>query len=246
MGNVMNLANQFARSLPSLAPDIDGWGYYLLPPAHPSSPGGSGLIVALRAVPTGKHFDPEKILLHAQGMHGQPELVQFTRKPPTNFQHQVCVGDIQLVDRKNKSVDLFMFGGSLDAAEHTAETIYSLTSSAPIVLLVSNTASVQDQFVAEVLLEFSTLHARSRWSESEFKHQLAALEPFTLYSGVVHDLWRKYSSSNVMQRTSPVLYRMLAHEVEWLSQHCSRQEWGPSLESLLTAHASQPMPSFLN
>jgi len=212
---------------------IDKWGYYLLPLSHPGSLGVSGLIVTIRAKPTEKHFDPEKILLTAMGTNGQPEHMALEYRLHNSLCPRVCPGRICLIDRVGKVVEFFTFGGVIEVVERADETIYSLRSTAPIFMLLSDTGSLADQFVEEVEVEFNTLRALSGTQDSEFECALAGFDAKTLYEVTIRDLWKKYSVSHIMQRAFPELYQMLIRESNWLKQSTTWQEAGPSLEDLL-------------
>lgn len=229
-----------ASNLPLNAPplsssEMEGWGYYLLPPEHPDSPGASGLVVAIRAKPTGRHFDPETMTLRMPGMNGQPERWTLERKPPQLYSARVCWGDVSLVDRVAKSVEFFTFGGTLEIQTDKRETIYTLLSPAPILMLLSDIASLQDQFVAEVEREFNALRAVCGLSESEFERRVAALAAQTLYEATMRALWKNYELSGVMQKTFPEFFHMLTHEVNQLKEHTAWWETGPTLAELVAA-----------
>lgn len=229
----MSVLDSVLRILPSPVLDVDDWGYSLLPPSHRASPGAAGLVVTIRAKPTGKHFDPERIMLHTLGVQNKPERLTLERKPPQTMNSRVCMGDVTLVDRLNKSVEFFTFGGCMEFAQQPDETIYTLRSPAPILQLFPDMENIQDQFVSEVELELSALHARCGAHDGEFERHLAGLDAESLYGALLRELWRKYSSSKPLQATFPHLYKMLAHEVEWLEQNSAWREWGPSLDDVI-------------
>jgi hypothetical protein len=106
-------------------------GYQLLPRTHRDSPGGSGLVVALRKEPTGKHFDPKAIRVRLRDVHGvakQRSLSLLSQAPDSD---RVCPGRVILTDRMDKRVEFFTFGGSLQVISAPDAQVYALRSSAP-------------------------------------------------------------------------------------------------------------------
>jgi hypothetical protein len=93
---------------------VENWGYYLLPRSLPSSPGYTGLLVAIRETPTETHFDPETIRLQVCDENGVATYITLGSKSPFQRSGQVCPGQVVLRDRVNKRPNFFVFGGSLD------------------------------------------------------------------------------------------------------------------------------------
>ena len=78
---------------------IEGLGYQLLPHAHRHSPGGSGLLVAIRQEPTGKHFDPKTMHLRLRDMRGIAKQRSLSLLSPGPDSDHVCPGRVIIRDR---------------------------------------------------------------------------------------------------------------------------------------------------
>jgi len=86
-------------------------GYRLLAPHHRGSPGHSGLLVALRDLPTGRHFDPEALSLVLRDAEGLAQEVLLTRGQIPFPAGHVCPGPIVVSDWRDKRLHFFTFGG---------------------------------------------------------------------------------------------------------------------------------------
>ncbi|MDH4138431.1 MAG: hypothetical protein OEW09_17190, partial [Anaerolineae bacterium] len=132
---------------------MENWGYYLLPKPYPHSPGYTGLLVAIRKIPTEKHFDPQTIRLRLRDKYDQAKWTTLwlhsPQELPIKASVHVCPGEVMLRDRTDKRVDFFVFGGSLEAVSVPGETVYSLRSPAPILWLTDDPETVPDQLASE-------------------------------------------------------------------------------------------------
>ncbi len=216
----------------TLVSQVENWGYLLLPPSHPESPGYSGLLIAMRSTPTGKHFDPELLHLHVVGARGRPEEMSFHRLPSFKTEQRVTVSEIKLSDRSGKAVEFFTFGGWFEAAEYAEETIFSLRSSAPIIFLTPQVDTPSDQLVSEVQVQLNALRAEWGAREAEFERRLAGLSPRVLYEAALRSLLEKYGHSPALQETFAPFYRLLTREAEWLKTHNAWNDNGQSLEQV--------------
>lgn len=216
----------------TLIHQVENWGYFLLPPSHPASPGYTGLLVAMRQKPTGKHFDPETLHLHIVGADGKPEIMAYDRDPAFSTAQRVTVCEIKLTDRLNKAVEFFTFGGFLEVLTLAEETIYSLRSPAPIIFLTPRVDTPSDQLVSEVQVQLNALRAQWGTHESAFEQRLAATPPQALYEATLHSLLEKYRRSHALHDTFMPFYKMLTQETEWLKTHNGWNNAGPTLEQL--------------
>lgn len=216
----------------TLISQVENWGYLLLPPSHPESPGYSGLLVAMRPMPTSKHFDPELLHLHVVSTQGRPEGMSFHRAPPFKTEQRVTVCEVKLSDRYNKAVEFFTFGGWLETAEYADETIFSLRSSAPIIFLTPRVDTPSDQLVSEVQVQLNMLRAEWGAREAEFERRLAGLSPRVLYEAALRSLLEKYGHSHALHDTFAPFYRLLTREAEWLRTHDAWTDSGQTLEQL--------------
>src|SRR5665811_76621 len=108
-------------------------GFTLINSDRPAAPGGSHLLVALRAEPTLHHFDPESISFWERGeIHSR--LATFTRHDLRPGSRRALWGHVHLVDRLGVENRYLTFGGEIRvAAPDEATTLIDLASPAPIV-----------------------------------------------------------------------------------------------------------------
>ena len=194
---------------------MDGWGYYLHEKIHAGHLGYSNLLVAIREPPTRKHFDPELIILQLCDKNGAASSSSLKKKFSAQVPQPVCPGQINLYDRKNKRIDFFTFGGTLDAITAPDETIYWLHSSAPILEIVNDPANVADQLAAEVQLMLAVLKAH--WDDDlGFAQRLGQLEPFQFYLAALESILMRYQQTSALKSNFHKLYSALLEEKDIL------------------------------
>jgi len=154
-------------------------GYILYPPANPGALGHPRLDVNLYPAPTGKHFDPREITLPAcDPYQGAYHLTLF--HPADTGEYQVCIGRIILVNFSNTKVEIFSFGGHLQAENQSEDSHFQLTSPAPIFDLGRFSAD-QLVLVSEYESQLALLKAAWRREDLEFEQRLAEIDPLTLF-----------------------------------------------------------------
>jgi hypothetical protein len=139
---------------------IEGLGCRLLPQTHRHSPGGSGLLVAIRKEPTGKRFDPKTMRLRLRNMRGVAQQRSLSLLSPNPDSDRVCPGHVILSDRFDKRVEFYTFGGSLQVIFAQDAQVYALRSTAPVLELVAEEDTVPDQLAAETESLLSQLEVR--------------------------------------------------------------------------------------
>lgn len=109
---------------------VDDWGF-LTNPDLPDGPGPAYLLVALRPVPTLRHFDPEAVdyWVTVNGRGQRQTLTHDTRMPRSEA---FSWGLIRLVDRLEISNEYLTFGGHLDAARIDDDVVVAFSSPAPL------------------------------------------------------------------------------------------------------------------
>ncbi len=214
------------------------WGYYLIPHQNASSPGYPGVIVAIRETPTEKHFDPEWIEVQLLNSQDQVEHCRLGPDLHRHFPKRLCPGRLTLHDRYAKRVDFYTFGATIDALSQPAETIYSITSSAPILLLAEDDDNFPEQFEAEAAALLASIHVQWALKDIRFNHRLVEFDPAQLYQATLRSLLARYTEYPALHERFPRFFTHLQHEYQWqASQHPGFAQ-GPRLESLL-----QPPPT---
>lgn len=91
------------------------------------------LVVALRAVPTERHFDPEVILYWRTGADGRGHRAQLGHAHAMPMRTEFSWGPIEIVDRFGETNTFVSFGGTLDAErDGTGAVIATFRSRGPI------------------------------------------------------------------------------------------------------------------
>jgi len=167
------------------------YGYYFHSREYSDSPGHPRLDVLLRSVPTGKHFDPEKLSLTAAPKHRGAELLRVQHPWSGQEQYRACAGRVILQDRKGKKVEAFTFGGDLRIESEEMLTACFLTSPAPILERIG-TSSIPELLAEETEIIFAERRADWEPDQSTFKDRLTAADPFTLYCICLESLKEKF------------------------------------------------------
>ncbi len=221
------------------------WGYYLLPKPHPQSPGYTGLLVAIRKEPTGKHFDPQSMRVWLRLLHDEHEEVRWTtlwidspKELPIRGSIHVCPGRVVLRDRRDKRVSFFVFGGSLEAVSVSGETVYSLRSPAPILQISENLESVPDQLAFGTEELMGELQVKWGLDEEGFARRQAQVDPFQFYLAALHSILARYDQDRALQETFHEFHLALRNEKKWLMERGKWPTTPPKLEELLAPNPS--------
>jgi hypothetical protein len=212
---------------------IENWGYYLLPKRHPRCPGYTGLLVAIRKEPSGKHFDPHRLYLH---LFDDECIARWTITDwltPLKDSGHVCPGRVILRDRSGKSVEFFTFGASLETASGPDEMVYSFRSPAPILALDTSLEIVPDHLASETEALMAKMRARWGLDEKGFNQRLAEIDPLQFYLAALQSILLHYEQARSLEEAFREFYQALHEEKEWFM---ARDLWPvnpPVLEDLL-------------
>jgi hypothetical protein len=212
------------------------WGYFLLPKAHDDSPGHTGLLIAVREAPTYTHFDPESICLHVLGEEGTPIEVRLSLGLHSRRSERVTPCRVLVRDRVEKVVEFFTFGGWMEAVSEPGETVYSLRSPAPI-LVLTHPESVPDLLAAETEAMLARIDAQWGMDDEGFEERLAGLDPLQLYVASVHSILAHIKSSPELRDDLAELYHVLVEERTWLRESGQWPAQPPTLGKLLATGA---------
>ena len=209
-------------------------GYSLHGKPYPHAPGCSQLDVALRAEPTGHHFDPERVHLLIATPAGDVQSVTITHQGRGPETMRVCAGRVALEDRLEKRVQFLTLGGSLAMTFEEGLSLCRLTSPAPIIALslVRGAPELLSEEIEQVLA-----HRRARWEvrRREYDRRLAAADPEALYKACLVELQRKFRATPSRQLDGDAirLVSFLDAEIEVLLAGAGRVVAAPSLEDIL-------------
>jgi hypothetical protein len=219
----------------SLLELMRNWGYYSPSRSHRDSPGYTGLLIAIRQQPTGKHFDPHKLQLRLRDAKGVVKWRTLDWLTPLKASAHACPGRLILRDRFDKSVEFFTFGGSLEVTSGPGEMVYSLHSPAPIFELTDRSETVPDQLAAETESLMGEIEA-ARWAldEEGFNQRLAEVDPFQFYLASLQSILLHYEHSQGLEQAFPKFLDALHREREWLAGEGLWPVNPPVLEDFLT------------
>lgn len=209
------------------------WGYDLLEPLHPGSPGGRLLLVAMRRKPTAAHYDPEGLTLSLADERGALGPVTLHRDARFARPSQVCPGRISIIDRVGKKLDFYSFGGIctvVRATDPESFTLFIVESRAPILALNSLLGHrVEDQLVDSTEALFARLRARHAELRINMLPVLSKIPPLSLYAACIESMWRMYRQSPALPTVFGDFYRLLGSERQWL---VGLNGTGPHMEPL--------------
>jgi len=115
------------------------------------------LVVALRAAPTERHFDPELILYWRTGADGRGHRAQLTHGSAMPRSTEFSWGPIEIIDRFGISNTFVSFGGSLAADRDAAGTVVTTLRSRGPILRRGGHSQRYDSIAAAVAAFFSRL-----------------------------------------------------------------------------------------
>ena len=104
---------------------------FLANPDLPDRPGPAYLLVALRAAPTLRHYDPETIEYWVT-REGRGRRRELTRSTPMPLTEDFSWGMIRIEDRLRVTNEYLTFGGRLDAGSVDDAVVAAFTSPAPL------------------------------------------------------------------------------------------------------------------
>ncbi|HRQ41759.1 MAG TPA: hypothetical protein PLD25_27880 [Chloroflexota bacterium] len=161
---------------------------------HPANGcfGGTRFDVIMRALPTQRHYDPEKVQATIVRQSGTETVHLHCTASPG--QYRLCPGRIVLTDRVGKQVAAFCFGGELHIIHQPSETICVFQSPAPIVdLTVYHSANALFANEVEILLA----QRRAAWNPQQphrFEQHMAQVDPAVLYAACLEALAAKFAT----------------------------------------------------
>jgi hypothetical protein len=158
-------------------------GYWLDPTTAADFTGHHQLWVWLRATPTQRHYDPELVECHMLNYDGFSESLTLRHPWVRSPHYRLCIGGINLNDRKRRRLHFYTFGGDLTVEETAAgATLCRFVSPAPI-LALSEANPLTTIFVEEVAATLA--EERATWDvqqhRGDFDALLGAASPLALY-----------------------------------------------------------------
>jgi hypothetical protein len=219
--------------VPQNKPDESKLGYWFFPPESKQAPGGSRLDVVIEETPTLMHFDPQKITFNVKSKDGFLEKINIFHPWHFDPSYQALTGLVEIVDRKGKKEEAFIFGGNLTIEARETSTTCSLTSPVPI-LQMSRVGSQHMMFIEEVEILFAERSASLLSEHSIYEAHLANADPLQLYMACLQTLIEKFDSlKRVPEPRIQDFIAFLHGERKRLKEDGSLSGQSPTLEDIL-------------
>jgi hypothetical protein len=183
--------------------------------------------------PSRQHFDPERVELDTSSQGSVERAIIAHPWLGSPHLHAVA-GEIRIVDRREKSVTAFTFGGDLEIQVLPSGTLVSVNSQAPLL----DRQSVGGMDVESALAEECTiLLAEQRAGAADaavFEQRLARADPLALYTASLLFLEGKFSRLTI---SGSGLYehslQAVRREIGTLKANGTWPSPEPALESIL-------------
>jgi hypothetical protein len=210
------------------------FGYYFKPPEYPQAPGSPCLEINIYEIPTLQHDDPEQVILKVVSNERFPEALAVTHPwSQENDAYRVCVGHVNLNDRKGKIVNAFTLGGKLIIQRYDDKTHCELESQAPI-LQTGKMFEIPSLLADEI--EIIIAQRAATWLPDLETHQkrLASMDPFTLYTSCLKKLENKYQTHEHQELTRVIKFRIfISNEISELQKMDRWPKHIPDIEDLI-------------
>ena len=209
---------------------MQAWGYQFAMKSHPDSPGYSTLMIALREIPTRKHYDAEVIRVQIPSDEGTLTWTAFHFAQRALQPRELGYTRIILKDRLEKAVSFYCFGGTIESVAAVDLNVYIIRSQAPIIDL----SSEKDILAIELANEADILTARIRASfggdEQEYARRMYKLSTKQRYGGTIHSIQARLQLETTLRSDSKILSRFLQREAKYVKDAFQVSE---TLETLL-------------
>jgi hypothetical protein len=207
------------------------WGF-LAEPDLPDRPGPAYLLVALRDVPTLRHYDPE-LVEYWVSSGGKGRRRELARHTPVPIDAPFSWGLIRITDRLDVTNEYVTFGGQLVAAEVDGMTVAVFTSPAPL-LRRGGHSQGWDHGAASLAAFFGRLIIAVDFTPG-FEALAAAVDPITRYAAFIRDLVGRYRRSSTLRDQHLDLWVLLQSEARRLERdHPTEWAAGAELAAKLT------------
>ena len=194
---------------------------FLARPDLPDRPGPAYLLVALRDVPTLRHFDPE-VVEYWVSDKGRGVRRTLTRASLLPIDTDFSWGLIRVVDRLHVTNEYLTFGGKMTARWVDDTVIAVFTSPAP--LLRRGGHSQAWDLGADSLGAFFSRFLLAVDYAPGFEARAAGADPVTRYATFLADAMGRYRSSPTLRVDRPDLWTVLQAEARRLQKDRPR-EW---------------------
>jgi hypothetical protein len=228
----MNLANVAGTSLEpaSAARWLTDLGF-LVYPDLPDKPGPACLLIAIRAEPTLRHYDPEAVeyWITEAGRGARRTPMRDTRLP---IETEFSWGLIRIIDRLHVTNEYLTFGGRLTADLVQGVVVAVFTSPAPLLSRGGHSQGWDPG--AEKLGAFFGRFLLAIDYTPGFETQAAQADPVSRYAAFLADTMARYRASPALRAHEPDLWSLLQgeerrlrtdHPIKWAAGSSLRQSF---------------------
>lgn len=209
---------------------------FLANPDVAHRPEGAYLLVALRAIPSLHHYDPE-LVEYWTTVDGRGQPQRLTRDSRLPCRREFSWGPVRILDRLGIANEYLAFGGVLVADQVDDVAVAVFTSPAPL-LKGGGHSQDWDLGGASVGAYFGRLLLAVDIVPG-FERRMALATPLARYAAFVTDESGRYESSPPLRAASSDVWAWLEAERHWL-QSTSADDWaaGAQLRPEATIAAS--------
>ena len=207
-------------------------GYWFYPPDSHHAPGGNGLDIIIKEIPTDQHFDPLLVYLPIKS-RGGIETLKIQHPWLFGKTYQTCTGLVEMIDRKGRKEEAFTFGGDLTIHSKDKFTLLILASPAPIID-ISAADQTKMLFVEEVEILLAERRAALLANKNTYESHLADVNPLKLYVSCVHNLIEKFEQMDHKEDPEIMVFLNFIHaEFKRLKDEELAPLFIPSIEDIL-------------
>ena len=188
---------------------------FLAGPDLPDRPGPAYLLVALRDLPTLRHYDPERVEYWVT-QRGRGVRTSLSRSTPMPLDRTFSWGMIRLFDRLSVTNEYLTFGGRLSAAEVDNATIVAFTSPVPM-LRRGGHSQIWDEGTDAVAAFFARIVAAVDVNP-DLEPRLAAADPFVRYAVFLADVVSRFRASPELRAVEPRVWNLTRSEESLMRQ----------------------------
>jgi hypothetical protein len=192
------------------AEELEYLGFVLRDGGRAGAIPGPRLLVAFRAEPTLRHFDPEEATFWVT-RGGRGRLDRITREVETPLSRPFSWGRIVVSDRIPVANQFLSFGGTLLAgALDLGQTLVAFTSRAPIVRWAGHSQGV-DPLADEIGAFFARLMVPVDF-QADAEERIGATDPEALYAAFLQNIECRMPQGGPLREDDPQLARYSDHE----------------------------------
>lgn len=180
----------------------------------PYRAGDSRLFVAMRDLPTFRHFDPE-LVSYWRTNDGRGRPSALSRDTPVPFSDEFSWGRITLIDRLGVRNEFVALGGTLNAAETAVNTTTAVFHTPGPILRVGGHSQSADVMASDLGAFFGRIMVPIDFQPG-IEQSVSAASPMERYAAFVAYEHNRFDGHLQLREMYPHHARILAHEAHRL------------------------------